>query len=84
MREGDVVTIALDRRVRVLKISGFAEHRGPPEAARRLYEDLAPAMPGAVDERIAAWPHERGAGADCPPDGQQDAAAHRPGARTHE
>lgn len=40
VREGDVVTIALDRAVRVLKVTGFSERRGDATAARVLYEDL--------------------------------------------
>ena len=42
VRPGDVVTIALDRTVRVLKVQDFAARRGPAEAARALYQDLAP------------------------------------------
>jgi ribosome-associated heat shock protein Hsp15 len=42
VRVGDVVTVALDRTVRVLKVSGFVERRGSAESTRALYEDLAP------------------------------------------
>ena len=42
VKAGDVVTVALDARVRVLKVTGFAERRGAAEAGRALYEDLAP------------------------------------------
>jgi ribosome-associated heat shock protein Hsp15 len=42
VRPADVVTIALDRRVRVLKVKGFAERRGGSEDALALYEDLSP------------------------------------------
>ena len=42
---GDVLTIALDNRVRVLKVTGFAERRGDAAAARGLYEDLQNAKP---------------------------------------
>jgi ribosome-associated heat shock protein Hsp15 len=45
VRAGDVVTVALDRTVRVLKVNGFAERRGSAEAARPLYEDLSPPRP---------------------------------------
>ena len=41
VRLGDVVTVALDRTVRVLRITGFAERRGPAGTAEALYEDLA-------------------------------------------
>jgi ribosome-associated heat shock protein Hsp15 len=40
VRAGDVVTVALDRAVRVLKVRGFAERRGPAGSAASLYEDL--------------------------------------------
>jgi ribosome-associated heat shock protein Hsp15 len=40
VRAGDVITVALDRRVRVLKVRGFAERRGPADGAETLYEDL--------------------------------------------
>ncbi len=37
---GDVLTIGLDRSVRVLKVIGFSERRGDAAAARVLFEDL--------------------------------------------
>jgi ribosome-associated heat shock protein Hsp15 len=37
---GDVLTIALDRTVRVLKVTGFNERRGDAASARVLYEEL--------------------------------------------
>ena len=40
VRTGDVVTVALDRSVRVLKVRGFVERRGPATTAQTLYEDL--------------------------------------------
>ncbi|MBR1124763.1 RNA-binding S4 domain-containing protein [Bradyrhizobium lablabi] len=40
VKAGDVVTIALDRAVRVLKVTGFSERRGDAAAARVLFEDL--------------------------------------------
>ena len=44
VKAGDVLTIGLDRSVRVLKVVGFAERRGDAAAARVLYDDLqAPA-----------------------------------------
>jgi ribosome-associated heat shock protein Hsp15 len=43
VRAGDVVTVALDRTVRVLKVAGFAERRGSAGDAQLLYEDLSPA-----------------------------------------
>jgi ribosome-associated heat shock protein Hsp15 len=45
VKAGDVVTIALDARVRVLKVTGFAVRRGGADEGRALYEDMAPAGP---------------------------------------
>jgi len=42
VRPGDVVTVALDRVVRILKVVGFSERRGSAEDARPLCEDLTP------------------------------------------
>jgi ribosome-associated heat shock protein Hsp15 len=41
LHPGDVVTLALDRSVRVIRVEGFCERRGNPAAARVLYTDLA-------------------------------------------
>src|SRR5271170_474378 len=40
VRTGDVITVALDRRVRVLKVTGFTGRRGSAGAAASLYEDI--------------------------------------------
>ena len=40
VKPGDVLTIALDNSVRVLKVIGFSERRGDATAARVLFEDL--------------------------------------------
>ncbi len=40
VKAGDVITIALDRGVRLMKVVGFAERRGDAAAACVLYEDL--------------------------------------------
>ncbi len=41
VKPGDVLTIALARDVRLLRVLDVAERRGPYETARLLYEDLA-------------------------------------------
>lgn len=41
VRAGDIVTVALDRTVRVLKVTGFAERRGSAVEAAALFADLA-------------------------------------------
>ncbi len=40
VRIGDVVTLALDRVVKVVAVEGFCEKRGSAPAARALYRDL--------------------------------------------
>jgi ribosome-associated heat shock protein Hsp15 len=40
VKVGDVLTVALDHNVRVLKVVGFCERRGDAAAARVLYDDL--------------------------------------------
>ena len=40
VKPGDVLTIGLDRTVRILKVVGFSERRGDATAARGLYVDL--------------------------------------------
>jgi ribosome-associated heat shock protein Hsp15 len=41
VRAGDVITVALDRRVRVVKVCGFRERRGPAGTGETLYEELS-------------------------------------------
>ncbi len=40
VRTGDVITVALESHVRVLRVSGFVERRGPARTAQFLYEEL--------------------------------------------
>ena len=40
VRVGDVVTVALDRTVRVVRVEGLGERRGGAPVARALYRDL--------------------------------------------
>ena len=54
VKSGDVVTIALDRAVRIMKVTGFAERRGDADAARLLYEDLTPISPRSAAEPATA------------------------------
>jgi ribosome-associated heat shock protein Hsp15 len=61
VRAGDVVTVALDRAVRVLKVTNFADRRGSGGSGATLYEDLSP----MASQRPPAAP-ERDAGAGRP------------------
>ena len=60
VRPGDVVTVALDRHVRLLKVKGYAERRGSADMARELFEDLTP-PPEAPRQHTVAL-REDGAG----------------------
>ena len=40
VRIGDVITLALDRSFRVVRVEGVCEKRGAAPAARALYSDL--------------------------------------------
>lgn len=42
---GDVLTVALEREVRVLRILAIAERRGPYREAQMLFEELADSGP---------------------------------------
>ena len=46
LRVGDVVTVAVHARVRVLKVLAAGARRGPPAEACLLYEDLTPEVTG--------------------------------------
>lgn len=41
VRAGDVMTVALDRTVRVVRVEGFSDRRSGAPAARALYLDLS-------------------------------------------
>jgi len=63
VKAGDVVTVALDRTVRIMKVMGLAERRGDADAARLLYEDLTPVAERKPDE---VEPGERDPGSGRP------------------
>ena len=54
VRIGDVLTLALDRTVRVVRVEGFCDRRGPSPQARALYRDLA--RGDVADDSHAAMP----------------------------
>ena len=66
VKAGDVVTVALDRTVRVLKVLGFAERRGDAEAARVIAEDLTPAPERQQPDLQPQAPAVREAGSGRP------------------
>jgi ribosome-associated heat shock protein Hsp15 len=62
VKAGDVVTIALDRSVRVMKVIGFAERRGDAQAASVLFEDLTPKAEADPPCEAGAGDREPGSG----------------------
>jgi ribosome-associated heat shock protein Hsp15 len=48
LRVGDVVTLPLRSRVRVVRVVALSERRGPPAEARLLYEEIAEQPPDAL------------------------------------
>ncbi len=56
---GDVLTVALDRSVRLLRVTGQAERRGSAGVASLLFEDLTPPVP---PREPPLAPREPGAG----------------------
>jgi ribosome-associated heat shock protein Hsp15 len=54
VKQGDVLTIALDRRVLVYRIVDTGLRRGPAAEAATLYEDLSPAKAVVEADRPAA------------------------------
>ncbi|HEV2546141.1 MAG TPA: RNA-binding S4 domain-containing protein [Stellaceae bacterium] len=54
VRPGDVLTVLLGDRLRRITVAALATHRGPAEAARRLYLEAEPPLSLSTIER-AAW-----------------------------
>lgn len=48
LREGDVLTVALERQVRVLRVVADGDRRGPFKEASQLFEDLGAACGDAA------------------------------------
>lgn len=67
VRNGDVLTITVGPRVRILKVLAAGERRGPASEARELFEDLTPAPePGPGPTGSAAMGGERSPGTGRP------------------
>jgi ribosome-associated heat shock protein Hsp15 len=62
VRAGDVVTVALDRAVRVLKVVAFAERRGSAEDARALCAIIEPSPVRRAERLPPPGLREPGAG----------------------
>ncbi len=63
VKQGDVVTASLPGGVRVLRVEGFSERRGPASTVLALYTDLTPSEPeDAVAGVASPGTREPGAG----------------------
>ena len=67
VRPGDVVTVTVGPRVRILEVVAPGERRGPATEAQGLYRDLTPPhVPDALADAISASMPARAAGAGRP------------------
>ncbi|MBK5950939.1 RNA-binding S4 domain-containing protein [Rhodobium orientis] len=66
VKPGDVLTITLERQVKVLRILGLGERRGPAPEAQKLYEDLSPPVIKRSREERPLPPGQREHGAGRP------------------
>lgn len=62
VRPGDVLTIAVHDRVRILKVLAPGVRRGPPAEAQLLYEDLTPPRDPVPPPEASIAPRDEGAG----------------------
>jgi ribosome-associated heat shock protein Hsp15 len=54
VRPGDVLTIALPKAVKVLRIIDFAERRAAAAATKRLYEEIEPSESRPIEPDLLA------------------------------
>ena len=64
VKPGDVLTLTVGPRLRILKVVGLGQRRGPPAEAQTLYEDLSPPPPPreATPETVLDETREAGSG----------------------
>ena len=70
---GAVLTIALDRQIKILRVIAPGTRRGPYEEARLLYDDLSPTQERSDQTKDAA---EESAPSDLRKPSQQERRAH--------
>ncbi len=66
VRPGDVLTFPLGPHVRVIRVDGLGERRGPATEARALYTDLDPPPERRRDDATPTPPAVRARGAGRP------------------
>lgn len=62
VRAGDVLTVTVGPRVRILEIIGLGHRRGPPAEAQMLYNDLSPPSPPRENSGVVAPSRPQGEG----------------------
>lgn len=66
VRLGDVLTLTVGPRLRILKVVGLGKRRGPAPEARLLYEDLSPPPPPREEVATTPMAGEREPGSGRP------------------
>lgn len=66
VRVGDVLTITIGPRLRILQVAGIGQRRGPATEAQQLYQDLTPPPPPREDQPLVVTSGEREAGSGRP------------------
>ena len=66
VKPGDVLTIALGNRIRILEVRAPGTRRGPASEAQALYADLTPPPPPREPGQLAAASVGRDAGSGRP------------------
>ena len=62
VKPGDVLTIALNRRILIYRVRDSGKRRGPPEEAHMLYDDLSPPVPDGAAANATVPSRDPGSG----------------------
>ncbi len=66
VKRGDVLTVTIGPRLRILKVTAIGNRRGPSTEAQGLYEDLTPPPPPREERPIVAPSGDREPGSGRP------------------
>ena len=66
VKPGDILTITVGPRLRILKVAALGLRRGPPSEAQTLYEDLSPPPPPREERMSPILDETREAGSGRP------------------
>ena len=78
LKVGDVITVAVGRNVRVLKVLAPGVRRGPASEAQALFDELSPARNSQVSGTVASSAPGRHKGQPSLPSVERDAGLGRP------